>query len=88
MVFFHTDARVPRDWRGRLTGSLHFLYRRLILAIVGEAKALPGYGDPHPMGFASCAIPSRSTYSTMTRASCIAGRTSSSFAPQVFDLLD
>jgi len=29
MVFFHTDARVPRDWRGRLTGSLHFLYRRL-----------------------------------------------------------
>src|SRR6476619_3732347 len=74
---FSPDGRVPRDWRGRLTGSLHCPNRRLILAIFGEAKALPGYGSPHPTGFASCAISSRSTYSTRTDASCIAGRTSS-----------
>src|SRR5690349_12627836 len=74
---FCTDRRVPRDWRGRLTGRLHFPYRRLILALLGEAKTLPGHGSPHPMGFASCAISLRSTYSTLTGASCIAGRRSS-----------
>ena len=36
----------------------------------------------------ACAISSRSTHSTPTGASCIAGRTSCSVAPQVFDLLD
>src|SRR6516225_12369038 len=34
-----TGTRVSRDWRARLTGSLHFPHRRLILAISSPAKA-------------------------------------------------
>jgi DNA-binding winged helix-turn-helix (wHTH) protein len=41
-----------------------------------------------PKGFASCVISSRSSHSTLTGASCIAGLDVVSVAPQVFDLLD
>src|SRR6516164_192233 len=34
-----TGTKVPRDRRARLTGSLHFPHRRLILAISSPAKA-------------------------------------------------
>src|SRR5262249_16344264 len=50
---FSTVTRVPRDRWARLTGSLHFPHRQLILAISSEAKALRGYwetliqGDSH-----------------------------------------
>jgi hypothetical protein len=40
---FSNGTRVPRDRRARLTGSLHFPHRQLILAIASEAKALPGH---------------------------------------------
>ena len=41
-----------------------------------------------PEGMAACAISSRSTRSTPTGASCIAGPDVVSITPQVFDLLD
>jgi hypothetical protein len=67
-----TQARVPGHRRARLTSGLHFPYRRLILCIAPGARASTIGGGK---GLAACAISSRSTHSTLTGASCIAGRT-------------
>ena len=70
-----TRTRVPRHERARLTFGLHFPYRRLILCVPSGARGLDDRRPPE--GMAACAISSRSTHSTPTGASCIAGRTSS-----------
>src|SRR6266446_6740379 len=69
---FDLDQNAMRE-RGRLTSGLHFPHRRLILCVATVARA-PAIGGP-PRELPACAISSRTTHSTPTGASCIAGRT-------------
>src|SRR5215470_5590992 len=49
-------TRVLQERWVRLTGSLHFPHRRLILAISSEDKALPVYRAPSSKGISHLAL--------------------------------
>jgi adenylate cyclase len=79
---------MPRDWRARLTGSLHFPHRQLILAISSEAKALPGYRAPSSKGIRILRYLFEEYAFDTDRRELHRGADVVSVAPQVFDLLD
>jgi len=74
-----TGTRVPRDRRARLTGSLHFPHRQLILAMYSEAKA---------KGIRILRYLVEEYAFDTDRRELHRGADVVSVAPQVFDLLD
>src|SRR5262252_462051 len=85
---FSTGTRVPRERRARLTGSLHFPHRELILAISSQAKALPGYRGLSSKGIRILRYLFEDYAFDTDRRELQRGADVVSIAPQVFDLLD
>lgn len=77
---------MPRDWRGSLTGSLHFPYRRLILAISGEATTLSW--EPSSNGIRILRYLFAEYVFDADRRELHRGPMVVSVTPQVFDLLE
>src|SRR6516164_1314144 len=85
---FSTGTRVPRERRVRLTGSLHFPHRQLILAICSDVKALPGYRGLSSKGIRILRYLFEDYAFDTDRRELHRGADVVSIAPQVFDLLD
>src|SRR5215471_13441782 len=85
---FSTGTRVPRYRRARLTGSLHFPHRQLILAISNQPKALPGYRGLASRGIRMLRYLFEDYAFDTERRELHRGADVVSVAPQVFDLLD
>ena len=80
--------RVPRYRRARLTGSLHFPHRQLILAISSQPKALPGYRGLSSKGIRILRYLFEEYAFDTDRRELRRRADAVSIAPQVFDLLD
>jgi len=79
---------VPRYRRARLTGSLHFPHRQLILAISSQPKALPGYRGLSSKGIRILRYLFEEYAFDTDRRELRRRADAVSIAPQVFDLLD